>query len=331
MIAAQRLALILCAWIMAGCGQPRWFGVTCDEDGCAPRPARFRTCMERELTSKYVDPGGEFANFCHLMTLDELITPVDGEHAYLSAARAEGMPLGHDLDMRMAPAADLMKFSDGRKEDEECREILAAPVAWMPLIVTADETDNWSYEAAPLIARRGDRLLVIDAFRNMNPSMTIETRVTVRLSCAVERPALVTRPVRLGGPRISGVLQPPQTLPLRSTCTFLEPASIARLYRRDRVTSSFTVQTPGAAPLWQSADNNWSHDLAQPLDFDAGDELSWSCQLFNDTDTPFLIPSEEQDACMLFGFVRVPDGADAPALEGCDPVPIRVPLDAGSE
>src|SRR5262249_30358599 len=59
MSARSSLAVLLVASaVLAGCGEPRVIGVTCDEDGCAPRPARFATCVERELSRRFVDAEG---------------------------------------------------------------------------------------------------------------------------------------------------------------------------------------------------------------------------------------------------------------------------------
>lgn len=319
MIARSSLALLLgtCA-LLTGCGQPRIIGVTCEDSGCAPRPARFKTCFERELSPRFVNANSSFANVCHLLTLDDLTTPPDSELAYLSRVRVEGMPPGQDLDMRMATSLPA-ELPDGLFDD--CSEILAARVQWVPLIVTVGESDNESYVEAPLTARRGDRLLIVKAFENVSP-VPVETRVTVRLSCATERPALVTRAVRFGGTPIGGVIAPRGELTQSSQCSFRDRASVSRLFRRDRSTVFFEVQPPNASddepPLWLSDHNRWSHDLAEPIDFESGDRLSWTCQLSNYADTAFVIPPNEADACMLFGFVQLPDGARDPELEGCD-------------
>jgi hypothetical protein len=320
MIARACLAVLLgaCA-ALAGCGEPHLLGVTCEDD-CAPRPARFKTCLERELSPRFVEPdGGRFANVCHLLTLDDLTTPPGSELAYLSRVRIEGTPPGQDLDMRMATSLP-SELRDGLYED--CSEILAARVPWVPLVVTVGESDNESYVEAPLAARPGDRLLIVKAFENMS-SVLVETRVTVRLSCATERPALVTRAVRFGGPPVGGMIAPFDQLMRSSRCTFRDSASVSRLFRRDRSTVIFKVREPNAPDdgplLWVSDQRiHWSHDLAEPIDFQPGDRLSWSCQLFNDSDTAFVIPPNAVDACMLFGFVQLPDGARDPELEGCD-------------
>jgi hypothetical protein len=321
--------------LAAGCGEPRVIGLSCPPEGCALQGgAPYKTCVTHELSTADapVLPNGR-SDRCQLFTLDELTSLQDDPRSFLSVAIVEGAPARDDLDLRMAESVP--GWPDGIVRD--CARLLAEPIAWVPLATTVgvgmdmDPRDRGvtDLEAAPILASRTHRLLLIDSFTNMS-SQPVEPRVKITLKCATRRTPSVSEPFELANRApVPSRLQAGGRLSMPMSCTFQHPTVVQRLYRRTRlttsaITTSFVVRAlkadpdAGPQPLWAS-DYDWTHELESPTDFFPGEGMAWDCTVFNSAVTDFTDGAALADACSLFGLFRVGEGNRAPSPEACVP------------
>ncbi|HMI92183.1 MAG TPA: hypothetical protein VK509_12495 [Polyangiales bacterium] len=315
MIGWRSLASIGSVLLAAGCGEPRLLGLSCGPDGCSALRAPYERCVLRELPRETVEANAHVLR-CVLFTLDELTSPSGDERTFLSKAEVFDTPRRDDLDLRMAESVP--GWGDGVVAD--CAKLLAEPIAWVPLATTVGETGVSNFEAAPLVAGRSHRVLLIDSFTNVQ-ARRVEIGATIELSCPTVPPLIQSRPFELVhrlAPPLPGGARTPE--PVR--CTFERPVLLSRLYRRTLLTTSFVVRgrtaKSGEVPLWTSKDD-WTHELASPTDFQAGDGLGWDCNLVNNDVTPIIDAAVLADACSLFGIFRLRDGDSGPSPEACVP------------
>jgi hypothetical protein len=320
MTAWQRVATLGGLLLATGCGEPRLVGLSCGPEGCDVQPGPpYETCVTHELatSAQAVKPGGR-SDHCQLFTLSGLTTPAGDMRAFLSVAEIEGTPRRDDIDLRMAAA--IPSWPDGVAD---CAQLLAEPIAWVPLATTVGEAGETKLEAAPIVARRTHRLLLRDTFINME-QQPVQPRVKVTLKCATRPRATVTEPVELAH-RLES-LAAGSSFGVRVTCTFEHPTLVDRLFRRTgrsvSLDTRFNVRAldadAGLAPLWVSvSDSDWTHQLESPAYFATGERIAWECTLFNSGVTAISDPRVLADTCSLFGMFRDGDGYRVPSPEAC--------------
>lgn len=313
-MSSPRVAPLLAAVLaLAGCGQERLIGRSCELPGC-PRdgallPAPEGCGMQLALPLEEI-ASGDSRERCYLSTLTGLASPDADDSVFITRVAVALGPSVHDLDLRLAES--LPDFPDGRVD---CAELGTRAVAWLPLMTTQGTRDEWSFEPAPLASTRKHRLLITDTYTNFAPE-PVATSVQVNVHCAASRPPSVSQTFAFTS-RDQLEVKPGTRATASGSCVFSKEVSISRLYRPTRLVASYVARRRGEdAPIWESG-AEWFVELEPPLRVAKEDGLSWQCLYENRTDLPFRVGYNDSDACALFGIYRLPGGGADLSPEHC--------------